>query len=516
MRLGWRAIIGLLGFLAVIAGLFVLNYYWPYRYRKVEPLLQKVLASQLKITRYRRTYFPHPGFIADGLTLRRNSAPDLPPVGSAQRVEVQGRWMDLITLSRTVHLIYVDGLHIVIPPVGSRANKEDFPPGSSADFAGPATLIQQLNVRNAVLDIMKVDGTRYRFPIHQLIMRNVLKDRAVPYFVDMESAQPAGHILSTGSFGPLVPKQLAASPVSGAYTFGPLDLGTISGVKGSLSGSGHFRGSLGGIEADAQGDMPNFSVGGGRPTHIITKAQGTVNALNGDIKMKSIDVRSGDTTLLVQGDIVGTPKAVRLDLSVIHGQAQDILRPFVSGTSPVVGSARLHGRAFLAPPRRNKTFLDRLFVDGAFDIPTERLTSTATEQKLSAFSERAQGLKSSKPEAPSSNAAHGGETPEVLSGLQGVVSIRGGVAYFKRLYFQIPGASTDLHGTFSLSDHSVHLLGDLRMDSDVSHVTTGFKSLLLKPLVPFFKKDNAGAVIPIAITGSSAQYKVSANLLHHK
>jgi hypothetical protein len=80
----------------------------------------------------------------------------------------------------------------------------------------------------------------------------------------------------------------------------------------------------------------------------------------------------------------------------------------------------------------------------------------------------------------------------------------------------MPGASVDLNGTFNFRDRTVHLLGNLHMQSDISNVTTGFKSLLMKPLIPFFKKDNSGAVIPIAITGSPHRYKVTQNLLHHK
>jgi len=38
----------------------------------------------------------------------------------------------------------------------------------------------------------------------------------------------------------------------------------------------------------------------------------------------------------------------------------------------------------------------------------------------------------------------------------------------------------------------------------------------MKPLIPFFKKNNAGAVIPIAITGGPGGYKVTQNLLHRK
>jgi hypothetical protein len=54
------------------------------------------------------------------------------------------------------------------------------------------------------------------------------------------------------------------------------------------------------------------------------------------------------------------------------------------------------------------------------------------------------------------------------------------------------------------------------MDTDISHTTTGFKSFLLKPLAAFFKTKNAGAVVPIAVTGTPGNYKVTQNLTHSK
>jgi hypothetical protein len=38
----------------------------------------------------------------------------------------------------------------------------------------------------------------------------------------------------------------------------------------------------------------------------------------------------------------------------------------------------------------------------------------------------------------------------------------------------------------------------------------------MKPLIPFFKKDQAGAVIPIAVTGAPGAYKVTQDILHRK
>jgi hypothetical protein len=500
---------------AASVGVRYINAHWPYRYRKVEPLLETVFASKIKIDHYHRTYFPSPGFVATGLTLRRNSAPDLPPVGSAHDLVVQGRWIDLLLLRQRVWLVEVNGLHVVIPPVGSRANQEDFPPGSSVDFAGPTTVVEELNLHDSMLDIMRTNGDRYSFPIRHLIIRNLQKGKAVAYTLDMQNARPTGRIQSTGSFGPLRPDNLGATPVSGKFTFAPVNLADIHGISGSLSAVGSFHGALTAIEADATSDTPDFAVGSGRPTKVTASAHGTVNGLNGNVILHTVDVHTGATTVHARGDIVGAPKATNLDLSVANGRAEDILRPFLHDNAPIVGPVSLHSHAYLAPSREGLKFLQRLQMDGSFDIPAERLTSRPTEKALTAFSEKARGLKPAEEvSAPGVQNANG--SADVLSSLAGRTKIRNGIVSTDRLSFQMPGAGVDLNGTFNLHDETVHLLGNLRMDADISHAATGFKSLLLKPLIPFFKKNNAGAVIPIAVTGAPGQYKVSQNMLHHK
>jgi hypothetical protein len=51
-------------------------------------------------------------------------------------------------------------------------------------------------------------------------------------------------------------------------------------------------------------------------------------------------------------------------------------------------------------------------------------------------------------------------------------------------------------------DETIDFHGTARMDATMSHMTTGFKSLLLRAVDPFFKKDGAGTVLPIKITGT--------------
>ncbi len=502
------SVIALVVLIAAAVGLPVLNHYWPYRYRNVEPLLENVFASQIKMEQYHRIYLPHPGFVADGLTLRRNSAPDLPPVGSAEHLRVEGEWTDLILLRKRVKLVYVEGLHVEIPPVGSRANKEDFAPGSSSDFAGPTMIVQELAIHNAELDLLRSGGGRYAFPITRLVIDNLRRGQAISYDLDMQNAQPTGHIRAHGSFGPLAPKELGSTPVSGEFAFAPVNLGDVHGISGTLSANGSFRGTLADIEASAESTTPDFAVGKGRQTAVSTKVKGAVNGLNGDVLLRAVDVQTGHTTIHAHGDISGTPKVTQLQVSVADGRAEDILRPFVHGKVPVLGAVRLHSHAVIAAASQGRTFLERLRMDGGFDIPAEMLTHRSTERALTAFSMRAEkGASVGKDSALSS---------DVLSGLGGAVAIRNGIAFTDRLTFLVPGARVNLHGSYDFRSQKAHLLGNLHMESDASHVTTGWKSLLLKPLAPLFRKGGSAAVVPIAITGSPGAYKVTQNILHDK
>lgn len=489
----------------VIAG-FEAEKHWPYRYRNVEPMLQGVFASQIKIDQYHRIYWPHPGFVAQGITLRRNTAPDLPPVGSADELLVQGGWADLVTFRRRVLLVEVKGMHVVIPPAGSRANREDFPPGSSGDFTGPKTRVDVLHLVDATLELMQGGGGRLRFPIHDLRIHDLKSGDAVRYEVDMANAKPAGQILADGSFGPVKPNNLGDTPLSGHFRYGPVDLAQIGNLRGTLSSEGEFRGTLASVEAAAKEQTRDFAVAHGRPVEVDGSVQGTVNALNGDVVLHQIDVKTGATALSAAGWVRGSPKVTELDVEVEKGRAEDLLGPFLKHTPPITGMVWLKSHAHLDPSVHGAKFLDRLKMDGTFSIPRERLTSRSTEQSLTAFSERAQGGHETKQEA----------APTVVSSLVGTVAVRHGVALARDLRFEVPGAAAKVSGTYGLQKGEAKLHGTLRMDSDLSHVTTGWKAMLLKPLAPFFRKKPAGAVIPVKVTGRPGNYKVGANLMGGK
>jgi hypothetical protein len=508
----WKFWLGAAAAILMATCIYLVNQHWPYRYRKVQPLLEQVFASRITVSAYHRIYFPHPGFVAKGLTLRRSAAPDVPPIGSTQDLIVEGRWSDLLLFRRRVRLVDVKGLHIVIPPVRSRANQEDFPTGSSVDFAGPAMPVEQLSIHDAVLDLLRVNGGKYTYPIRQLTMRNLRQGQALSYFVDMQNASPTGRIQARGSFGPLVPKNLGATPVSGKFTFTDVNLREIGELRGALSAKGQLSGALSAIEVYATAESDDFAVHLGRPVAVNGWLRCTVNGLNADVVLHRIEVQTGATAIDVRGNVMGSanaPKATDLDFAVKSGRAEDLLHPFLKDRSPITGVVSLNAHAHLAPASDQVKFLERLRVDGSFVLPRERATNRATEKALTGFSKRAQGLRNAKE-------TNGDPAGDVLSSLEGRVTIRHGVVSSQRLTFEVPGAEAELNGWYDLGDGKVRLIGKLRMDSDVSHVTTGFKSLLLKPLVPFFRKNNAGALVPIVVTGSPDNYDVKQNLLHRK
>jgi hypothetical protein len=505
-----------LGGLVIIAlaaaGFSLLNKDWPFRYRNVKPLLESVFASKITIDHYHRIYFPHPGFVADGLTMRRNSAQNLPPIGTAEEMMVEGNWLDLLMLRARIRLVEVKGLHLVIPPVGSRANHEDFPPGSSADFAGPDTMVEKLHMRDAVLDILRNEGGRYSFPIHELTLRNVHSGQAAAYVVDMQNAAPSGRIQAHGSFGPITPSNLGGTPLDGVFQFSAANLGEIGELKGTLSAQGHFTGRLAEVEATATTDTPNFAVSHGTPVDVAGSVQATINGLNGDVVLHTIELKTGATVVDAGGWVMGSPQVAEIDMEVAKGRAEDLLRPFVHEQPAVVGVVWLKAHARVAPGGGGVKFLQRLAVDGGLSVPAERMTDHAAEQSLTAFSARAQGAGDDKGEAGNPDTA----AADVVSSLAGQVKVRNGVVSSDRLTFHVPGASADLKGTYALHGGAVHLTGEMKMDADISHAATGFKSALLKPLDPFFKRKQAGAVVAVAVTGTPGEYKVGQDILHTK
>jgi hypothetical protein len=76
------------------------------------------------------------------------------------------------------------------------------------------------------------------------------------------------------------------------------------------------------------------------------------------------------------------------------------------------------------------------------------------------------------------------------------------VLSFSFLHFLIPGTHADMTGQYSLDGNTFDFHGTLKLEAKLSQMTTGWKSILLKPVDPFFHKNGAGTEVPFKITGT--------------
>ena len=104
--------------------------------------------------------------------------------------------------------------------------------------------------------------------------------------------------------------------------------------------------------------------------------------------------------------------------------------------------------------------------------------------------------------------------PVVTSDLEGRFTLNQGILSFSYLHFLIPGTHADMTGKYSLDGNTFDFHGVLRLDAKLSQMTTGWKSILLKPVDPFFQKHGAGTDLPFKITGTREAPRFGLDFYH--
>ena len=101
-----------------------------------------------------------------------------------------------------------------------------------------------------------------------------------------------------------------------------------------------------------------------------------------------------------------------------------------------------------------------------------------------------------------------------MSQLKGNFVLDNGVITFRGLTFTVTGAQVALNGKYGLEKEDLEFYGKLRMQAKISQTMTGAKSILLKAVDPFFRK-NGQTEVPIKITGQREHPSFGLDL-HHK
>ncbi len=486
---GWQRPVAIIALgIAIVACLLV--YFWPFRRDAVIKELEAESYSKVTVGSFHETYFPRPGCVLEQVVFQHNLKSGTPPLITAQRIRIEGSISGLF--ARHVKLVRVEGLRILVPPLGSE--QFETPQRSSV-------VIDDMVADGAILEVASRDAGNqpYKFTFRGFTISDVGSNVPAFFKATLSNPQPPGEITTTGKFGPWKSDDVGSTAVSGEYYFEHADLGSFGGISGLLASSGKFSGTLERINVAGSTDVPLFAVSrSSNQTQLHSQFNAVVNAENGDVSLQKVSANFRQTIISAQGSVAGkagqTGKTASLEITGKDGRIQDLLLLFIkSPQAPMSGIVSF--KANVSVPPEDKPFLEKVELQGDFGINGGSFTPGA-QQNVNNLSEGGSGEK--KP----NNSKNETDTPNVLSNLKGHLILKNGTATFSNLSFSVPGALAQMRGTYSVISQKINLHGTLKTAADISKTTSGVKSLMLKMMAPLFKNKPNGYVAPVKITGT--------------
>jgi hypothetical protein len=423
--------------------------------------------------------------------------PGVQPLLLIQEFHFSTPLRDLFREPMRVATVYVTGMTLNIPPKEDRRQIKNMrQPSGKMSIAVGKFVCQDTKL---LINTSKPGKAPLEFDIGSLTMLDIGPAQPLHFDARLVNPKPVGDIQSSGQFGPLQELSPRNTPVQGDYTFSNADLGTIKGIGGILSSTGKYDGTLGRIVVDGETDTPDFRLAvSGHPVPLHTDFHAIVDGTDGDTYLDPVKARVLQSTFTASGKIVRVqdPHGHDIELNVVLDRAriEDLLQLGVK-TDPPVMTGAVEMKTKLSLPPGAADVANRLKLAGSFHIPQAHFTNQDLQGKIDSLSLRSHGK-------PKLAKEHLSENENVASELRGGFELSDGVLTMSSLHFQIPGTHADVTGQYSLDGNTFDFHGTLRLDAKLSQMTTGWKSILLKPVDPFFHKHGAGTEVPFKVTGT--------------
>ena len=467
---------------AACAAAIAVHRWWPFTENAVVRDLAEASDSEVTIRSARRTYFPSPGCILEGVEFRHGR--ERWKLITIEKLTVEGSYAGILT--RHVPRIKAEGGHVYVPPLGS---------GVTFSTQHSTIVVDKLVADGALVDFASRDPGKapLRFEVHEAVLHDVRWGSPFEYHLKLRNPQPPGELTTNGKFGAWTTGTPGETPISGEFVFEQADLGVYGGIGGILSSKGKYGGHLKHIDISGSTNVPDFVVkSGGHKVRLVTQFDAYVDAIHGDTFLKHVNARFGRTNLAVTGSVAGAKngkgKIALLSLTSRQGRIEDLLGLFVkSSRSPMSGAVVF--KAEVEIPSGKEPFLEKVSLKGNFGVGEGTFSQAETQKSVNELSAGARGEKMEDAET-------------VLTDLKGMVVLENGIANFSQLSFGVPGAGAHMYGTYNLLNEKVDLHGRMRVDTKISKTASGVKSFLLKAIDPIFKKKKRGEVVPVHITGT--------------
>jgi hypothetical protein len=466
---------------------------------RVVDALNARFESQVSLGSLDTDVFPRPRASGTTLTLRHNGRTDVPPLITIDSFETTAALLDLLRTPVRLSKVAIQGLVVRMPPGGLN-------PGGKADEntihvphpeRPSPILIDRIEARSARVEIhsRRPDRLPRTWDIQNLVMTDFGASAGSPFTAGLINPVPRGVIDTTGSFGPWHADEPGLTPVSGNYLFQNADMNVIKGLAGTLSSSGTYRGVLERIEVEGTTEMPDFSLDlAGQKVALNTRFKALVDGTNGDTILERVDAQLNESAIAAKGSVVRAQdvkgRHIDLDVRLDNARLEDLLQLAVKAAKPpLVGRVNLTTRMLL--PAGPEDVVDRLQLDGRFELAQARFTNLNVQRQITMLSRRGRGEESNE----------GAEKERVVSNLRGRFKLANGALTFSELTFAVPGSTVRLHGTFDLHTETMNFRGELLTDATLSDMTSGVKSLLARLAQPLFRRKGGGTRLPIRISG---------------
>ena len=479
----------------------------PYLRDRLLDALNGNLDSHVDADRLSISIFPRPQVSGGGLAVHDRDQNEAPPLITIESFSSSAGVRGLLGRPLHLHDVTLEGLNIRIPPrqtnPGTTTQPRDTstppPPTVPRGTARPSPLlIDEIVTRNATLQIESSKPGRLPriFDIQNLVMSGYGRPEGATFRAALVNPVPQGRIDTDGTFGPWNGRMPGQTPVGGRYTFSNADLNTIDGIGGILSSTGNYRGVLERIEVSGRTVTPDFSIDiANQPVPLSTTFTAIVDGTNGDTWLDRVEATLGQSTIIAKGAVVRTQdikgRRIALDVQITRAHLEDIMRLAVKGRPPIVGRFDMATKFLL--PAGPGDVINRLQLDGRFDLAQARFTNIDVQKRITLLSQRGRG---------DDKADGTGES--IVSNLRGQFVLRNAQLTFSSLSFAVPGAQVQLAGTYNIRGEVMDFAGNLLLDASLADMTHGFKSMLARLAQPFFRRPGGGSRLPIRITGTRA------------
>ena len=411
--------------------------------------------------------------------------------------------------------VHVSQLRIHLPPKDERAGKmlkdeETYSKGADAKRTHKepkeSLVVDRIVIDDAVLvmETNKPGKDPLDFEIEKVVLHDVGRTRPFEFDAILVNPKPLGDIHSTGHFGPWNADDPRQTPLDGNYTFDNVDMDTIKGIGGHMSAKGTYGGVLERINSDGETDMKDFSIDtSDHPMPLHTKYHAYIDGTNGDVVLDPVEAWLRHSYFICRGHVIRAPKPdkghdIQLDVDMPRARIEDMLTLAVK-SRPVLMTGGFRMKTKLHIPHGDVAVSKKIsLTNGHFTITNAVFSSDKIQNKIEMLSMRAEG------KAKKANLQ---DKEDVASRMQGSFDVRNSKITVTRLLFTMPGAQVVTEGEYGMDGKLFEFHGKIRTKAKISQMTTGWKSLLLKPVDPFFKHHNAGAEIPFKITGTKDEPK---------